>query len=59
MCYRLMFGFTMVTGFLSMWLSNTATTAMLIPILEAVLTELERHRSMPEVVRDVENGIGL
>ena len=39
-----------------MWLSNTATTAMLIPILEAVLIELERHKNMPEVVKDVEHG---
>merc|ERR1712038_651038 len=29
------------TAFLSMWISNTATTAMMIPIMEAVLIELE------------------
>ena len=34
----------MVTAFLSMWLSNTATTAMMIPIAQAVLSELDAHR---------------
>lgn len=35
-----MFGFMFVTFFLSMWISNTATTAMLIPIVEAIVKEL-------------------
>lgn len=35
-----MFGFMSVTFFLSMWISNTATTAMLIPIVEAIVKEL-------------------
>ena len=35
------------TAFLSMWISNTASTAMMIPILEAVLVELgSEHRTM-------------
>jgi len=34
-------GFMSVTAFLSMWISNTATTAMLIPIVHAVLLKLE------------------
>ncbi|XP_043573990.1 solute carrier family 13 member 2-like [Chiloscyllium plagiosum] len=36
----LMLGFMAVTSFLSMWISNTATTAMMIPIIEAVLEQL-------------------
>ena len=33
-----------VTGFLSMWLPNIPTTAMMIPIAAAVLKELDNHR---------------
>lgn len=37
---RLMLGFMFVTAFLSMWISNTATTAMMIPIVEAMLEQM-------------------
>ena len=40
-------GFMLPTAILSMWISNTASTAMMIPILEAVLVELgAKHRKM-------------
>ncbi len=38
----LMLGFMITTTFLSMWISNTATTAMMVPILGAVLVEIEK-----------------
>ena len=38
---RLLLGFMGVTGFLSMWISNTATAAMMLPISHAVLQEIK------------------
>jgi sodium-dependent dicarboxylate transporter 2/3/5 len=38
---RIVFGFMVATGFLSMWLSNTATTMMMLPIGMAVITRLD------------------
>ncbi|XP_018101624.1 solute carrier family 13 member 2 isoform X3 [Xenopus laevis] len=43
----LLLGFMVVTAFLSMWISNTATTAMMIPIAQAVLQQL--HSSEEKV----------
>ncbi|CAJ1063294.1 solute carrier family 13 member 2 [Xyrichtys novacula] len=37
----LMIGFMVVSAFLSMWISNTATTAMMLPIAHAVLIQLK------------------
>ena len=38
---RLMLGFMLATAFLSMWISNTATTMMMMPIALAVILKLE------------------
>ncbi|XP_047141213.1 Na(+)/citrate cotransporter isoform X2 [Hydra vulgaris] len=46
---RLMLGFMIVTAFISMWITNTATTAMMTPIMEAVLKELDKYNSTESV----------
>ena len=43
--FRLVSTYACVTAFLSMWMSNTATTAMMFPLGLAVLSELGRDRS--------------
>lgn len=40
---RLLFGVLAVTAFVSLWLSNTATAALMLPIAFALVRELERH----------------
>ncbi|XP_049942418.1 solute carrier family 13 member 3-like isoform X4 [Schistocerca serialis cubense] len=40
---RLLFGLMGTTMFVSMWISNTAATAMVTPIAKAVLAELKAH----------------
>lgn len=41
---KLLGGLCVVTTFISMWVSNTAATAMMVPIIFAVLNELEQVR---------------
>jgi sodium-dependent dicarboxylate transporter 2/3/5 len=38
---RILLGFMLATSFLSMWISNTATTMMMVPILISIITKLE------------------
>jgi sodium-dependent dicarboxylate transporter 2/3/5 len=45
---RLLGAFAVITGFISMWVSNTATTAMMFPIAVAILAEMARRQSESE-----------
>merc|ERR1719244_1089221 len=48
---RLMLGFMITTMFISMWISNTATTAMMLPIVDAVVKAInEKDSSNDEIV---------
>lgn len=38
---RILLGFMLATSFLSMWISNTATTMMMVPILISIINKLE------------------
>ena len=42
---RVLLGFGLVTALISMWVSNTATTAMMFPVGVAILTEMARQAS--------------
>lgn len=42
---RLVLGFMLATAFLSMWISNTATALMMLPIAMAVIEQMEKRAS--------------
>ena len=46
-------GFMIVTAFLSMFISNTATVAMMIPIVDAVCNALYKNQKMDHKKRDM------
>ncbi|XP_063813466.1 solute carrier family 13 member 2-like [Pseudophryne corroboree] len=55
----LLLGFMTVTAFLSMWISNTATTAMMIPIAQAVLEQLYSSEEKLEEYSSESNSTGM
>jgi len=52
----LMLGFMVPTWFLSMWINNTATTAMMMPIVQEVLTKLRAINEQVSADLRVESG---
>lgn len=44
----LFLGFMSITGFLSLWISNTATTAMMVPLAIAIIKEVEKQQYSDE-----------
>ncbi len=48
---RILFGFMLATAFLSMWISNTATTMMMIPIVMSIIVSLEETVERKEYVK--------
>lgn len=53
---RILLGFMLATAFLSMWISNTATAMMLVPV---VLSVIERLEASAEKARSARYSIGL
>ena len=48
---RILFGFMFATCFLSMWISNTATAMMMIPIVISIISELAKSIGQKEMER--------
>ena len=46
---RILFGFMFATCFLSMWISNTATAMMMIPIVISIISELAKSTGQQEI----------
>ena len=54
----ILFGFMFATGFLSMWISNTATTMLMLPMALAISIQLSKNNSI-EAVKQFEIGLLL
>lgn len=48
---RLVLGFMMASGLLSMWISNTAAVVLMLPVAVSIITAMEDARGADEVVR--------
>lgn len=61
---RIVLGFMTATAFLSMWISNTASTMMMLPVAMAVVRQIASGASLngernSESQQKIENGLGL
>jgi sodium-dependent dicarboxylate transporter 2/3/5 len=61
---RIVLGFMIATAFLSMWISNTASTMMMLPVAMAVVRQIALDASLngernSESQKKIENGLGL
>lgn len=45
---KIILGFMVATAFMSMWISNTATSVMMLPIGMAIIIQLQDHPDTPE-----------
>jgi len=52
---RLMLGFMLCTMFLSMWISNTAATAMMVPILDAIDSAVNKVNEIEIGGKDIDS----
>lgn len=48
---RILLGFMLSAAFLSMWISNTATAMMMVPILLSIISKLEDHLDSADLKR--------
>ncbi len=61
---RIVLGFMIATAFLSMWISNTASTMMMLPVAMAVVRQIASGSSLngernSDSQKQIENGLGL
>jgi sodium-dependent dicarboxylate transporter 2/3/5 len=61
---RIVLGFMIAVAFLSMWISNTASTMMMLPVAMAVVRQIALDASLngernSESQKKIENGLGL
>ncbi len=56
---RILIGFMITTAFLSMWISNTATTMMMVPILLSIVAKMEEIQQDNQSIRQMEKGLLL
>lgn len=52
---QMIFGLMMSTAFLSAWVSNSATAAMMVPIAVAVMGVIRSAQTSPEITQDEKN----